>query len=256
MKLIKPKDSTKMKKILLSIIAAGTVVTSQAQAPKEGSILIYGNVGISTQRSDLDPGIAGSNSYTESKTTQFDLNPGIGYQFMPNWTVGINFGLSTTKYNDSSVYATRFRDLNIGPFIRYTKNLNKTFFFYEQLNLNYLNGRRLWEGSVDVQDTYNGFGANWYPAIGVSVNDMVALNFSIGGLSYTSKKWDIDASPSTRTERSFDFTFGHQVNVGVSVNLGGRHGHCCGGHAEPGDEMRHHGKDSKKEAEEDEDDDK
>ena len=247
-----------MKKILLSIIAAGTVVTSQAQAPKEGSIIVYGNIGISTNKSDYDPGQAGNTSYTERKVTDFTINPGIGYQFNRNWTVGVNFGLLTEKRNDSSVYAQRDRDLNIGPFIRYTMNLNKTFFFYEQLNLNYLNGRRLIEGAVDVENTYNGFGTNWYPAIGVSVNDFVALNFNFGGISYASKKWNLDASPATRVERGFNFTFGQQINVGVSVNLGGSHRghHCCGGHMEPGEDMRHNSKDSKKEKDEDEDDDK
>jgi hypothetical protein len=249
-----------MKKILLSIIAAGTVVTSQAQAPKEGSILVYGNIGISTIKSDYDPGIAGSTAITEYKVTTFSVNPGIGYQFNRNWTVGINFGLSTQKRDSSSYdpYSQRDRDLNIGPFIRYTMNLNKTFFFYDQLNLNYLNGRRLIEGAVDIQNTYNGFGTNLYPAIGVSVNDRVALNFNFGGIAYSSKKWDLDASPATRIERGFAFTFGQQVNVGVSINLGGnrRGHHCCGGHMEPGEEMRHHDKDTKKEKEDDDDDDK
>lgn len=259
-----------MKKILLSIIAAGTVVTSQAQAPKEGSILIYGNVGLSFYKNDYDPGQAGNTTATRLKANTFSINPGIGYQFNPNWTVGLNFGYTTFKQDSSGSdllkplpnnWAVRKnRDLNIGAFIRYTKNLNKTFFFYEQLNLNYLNGRQLYQNTLsmpDSQNVYQGFGANWYPAFGVSLNDMVALNFNFGGIAYASKKWDLDASPAIYTERGFDFTFGHQVNVGVSVNLGGRHGkHCCGGHMEPGDDMRHNGKDSKKEKDEDEDDDK
>lgn len=232
-----------MKKFILSIIALGTIVTAQAQAPKAGSVLIYGNVGLSVDKTDFDPGVAGTNSYTVSKNTMFMLNPGIGYQVNKNWTVGVNFGLNTYKAEDSSDYAYRTRSFEVGPFVRHTMCLNKTFFLYNQVNLSYLNGRTLQEGFVDNENTYNGFGASWAPGLGVSVNNMIALNFQIGGMNFATRSWDIDASPATQRETSFNMTLGQQASIGISLNIGGRS--CCS--KEPGSDMRH--MDSKEESE-------
>lgn len=232
-----------MKKFILSILALGTIVTAQAQAPKAGSVLIYGNVGLSVNKTDYDPGVAGTNAYTVSKETRFNFNPGIGYQVNKNWTVGVNFGLSTDKDEDSSEFALKTRDFEVGPFIRHTLCLNKTFFLYNQVNLSYLNGRILKEDFVDNENTYNGFGASWAPGLGVSVNNMIALNFQIGGMNFMAKSWDIDASPATETQSSFNMTLGQQASIGISLNIGGRS--CCS--KEPGSDMRH--MDSKEESE-------
>ena len=57
------------------------------------------------------------------------------------------------------------------------------------------------------------------------------MNFSIGGLNYSTDKLQ-DATYSTNT---FNFTFGHMVNFGVSKNF--NCGHKMHSHHEPGDEV-------------------
>jgi len=215
-----------MKKLFLAIIAMGSIAPVKAQAPKDGSILIYGNIGFSSSKTKDDPGTAGA-TVAESKESSFNINPGIGYQFNRNWTAGLNIGYSTGKNEDAdaTVGTVKTTDLAIGPFIRHTHILSNTFFIFNQLNLNYLSGKDRLElpaPAPDFENTYKGFGANWFPAIGISVNNTVALNFQFGGLSYENVDWDIDASQQTIETSGFDFTFGQQASIGISVNLGGR----------------------------------
>ena len=57
-----------MKKLILALIAAGSMATANAQS---NSILLYGDLGLQTVRmQNLD------------KTTNWNASPGIGYQLM------------------------------------------------------------------------------------------------------------------------------------------------------------------------------
>ena len=70
-----------MKKLILALIAAGSMATANAQSQ---SILLYGDLGLQTVRmQNLD------------KTTNWNASPGIGYQFNHNWTVGYSIELGT-----------------------------------------------------------------------------------------------------------------------------------------------------------------
>ncbi len=55
------------------------------------------------------------------------------------------------------------------------------------------------------------------PAIGVNVKNGFMLNFAFGGLSYSTTKYE-DASS---TSSILDFTFGKQMSIGISKNIGG-----------------------------------
>lgn len=214
-----------MKKLILAILAVGSVATVQAQKP--GSILLYGNIGLHSDRVTHDDGLPGSADIT-LRSTSLNFAPGVGYQFNKYFTVGLNFGIGYNKQTNDDltnpIKEMRSRDFQIGAFFRHTQSLNKTFFLFHQVNLSYLNGNDVLQArgsGIEAKNVYNGFGLNWFPAVGINFTRCMALNFSFGGLGFGHRIWDIDNTPATRTESNFNVTFGRQFNVGISANLGG-----------------------------------
>ncbi|HTN46399.1 MAG TPA: hypothetical protein VL098_08645 [Flavipsychrobacter sp.] len=233
-----------MKKLILSALALTTIATAQAQKP--GSILIYGSLGVGGNTTTYDAGIPGVD---DSKTKDFNMHfaPGIGYQFNKNWTVGLNFGvgLATSTNVDADVDVIN-TGIMIGPFIRHTMPINKTFFMFTQANLGYMYSMERTDyndAAIDNPESYvNGVGIDVFPAVGINITKCIALNFSIGGLGVASTKQTFnDAHEMGETAEirnvGVDFTLGQQFNLGVSANLGGRHGKA---HRDPGMEHRRH----------------
>lgn len=180
--------------------ASALVVMSVAAKAQSGSILLYGNVNAGSSKSAADV-----------KSSNFTINPGIGYQFNDNWTVGANLGFGTAKTGD----LTKTNQFAAGPFVRYTENLSNTFAIYTQLQGGFSSSKTT-TGNVEVKS--NGFNVGLFPAVFVNVNKNFGLNLSFGGLDFTSSKIK-DASNSSN---SFNFTFGQSVNIGISKNFGGK----------------------------------
>lgn len=229
-----------MKKFFLAILAVGAVATT-TQAQKAGSILVYGSAGYSADKVTDDDGLPGTaDVVTRSRSWHFA--PGIGYQFNKNWTVGVNFGIGMSTYtNDNGAFTTedRMRELEVGPFVRYTTPISKTFFVFNQINLSYLNGKMMEDdgisGTPDIESTYNGFGANWFPAVGVNVTKHMAFTLDFGGLGYGRRTWDM-TGPQEISESNFNFNFGRTFRIGVQANLGGKRHK---GRSEPGMDHRY-----------------
>ncbi|XZF13022.1 outer membrane beta-barrel protein [Chitinophagaceae bacterium MMS25-I14] len=198
-----------MKKIILTLLAAGSVAAVNAQS---GSWLLYGN---------LDLNFYHQKDATLETQQYGSINPGIGYQFNDNWTVGLagGFSILSTKDTTGAHTTKRFNttQFNVGPFVRYTQPLSEIFAFYTQLEGGFLTGNTKFDNTDLPGYKYSGFYARLTPAIGVNVHNGFALNFGIGGIGYTSQKVK-DASNSSS---SFALTFGQQVNIGVSKNFGG-----------------------------------
>lgn len=226
-----------MKKLILSAFAIGTMAAANAQS---GSILLYGDLGISHQSVKNDDGIVGTPD-TKDKTFGIQFIPGIGYQFNKNWTVGMNVGIAYNRTStDPATIEEKERVFGIGPFVRMTQDLNRTFFLFHQLNLAYINGKTTTDNPSPVFDPVtrsNGFLANIIPAIGIRVSKCIALNFATGGLQYTWNRATNNVNAAEVTTSNFDFTMGRQINIGISANLGGKH---AKGHREPGMEHRRH----------------
>lgn len=212
-----------MKKFVLTLMAAaGFTAAANAQA---GSILVYGNAGISSEKNEV-----GS---AETKTFSGQFNPGVGYQFNDNWTVGLNINFAGEKETDAADNVKKNTGYMVGPFVRYTQPLSNIFSVFGQANVGYLGGKTKNEPKVgaSTEDTYNGFRAEAFPAIGVNVKNGFALNFGFGGIAFNTRSWD----KADATTTGFSLTFGQQVNVGISKNFGGRKART---HAEPGDDTR------------------
>lgn len=226
-----------MKKFILAILAVGAVATAQAQKP--GSILIYGDAGFSTNKTTDDNGLIPS-SESINKSNVWNVSPGVGYQFNRMLTAGLRMNLSghkTSSELSGTTNETKYNDLEAGAFVRMTMPINKIFFVFDQLNVSYLHGKRTTSVSLlpDAEDKYNGFAAEWYPAVGVNFTHCLALNFSFGGIGYAQKNWEM-YGPGTQKTSDFDISFGKTFNIGISANLGGRR---MKGHMEPGMDRRH-----------------
>jgi hypothetical protein len=187
-----------MKKILFAAIMIATAAFS-AKA-QTGSILVYGNVGISTTNN----GVSGA-----PKSTTTSLNPAVGYQFNDNWTAGLSLGYSNTNNN------VTVQQFSISPFIRYAKTISPIFSVYGQFQAGYIHT------SFDPGGfSSNGFNAQLFPAVFINVKNGFGLNFSFGGLQYTTEKQS-NGGPTTNT---FGLTFGSGASFGISKNFGGHKG--------------------------------
>ncbi len=209
-----------MKKLILALLAMGTIATANAQEPK--SILLYGDLGLHTTR---------DSAVIATKTTNWNANIGIGYQFNHNWTIGLKvmWGQDATKV---ATVSTTVNTYQVGPFARYSHYIRKseTFFWFSQLDFDYMGGYTT-SGSAAAFNKHNGVYVGLYPALGINVGRGLCLNFNIGGINYTSDTYDGSAG----SINSFNFAFGGQANIGISKNFNA--GHKMHSHHEPGDEV-------------------
>lgn len=222
-----------MKRIILALFAVSSIATANAQ---KGSILLYGNLGIGIENVDNGPTAPTGN------WTSWNVTPGVGYQFTNAFTVGIQGGFGS-RINKTTVslptrdssFKNTWNDWSAGVFVRHTHNLGNLFSIWNQLDLSYISGTQKMEnmGAITTtgEDTYNGFMAMLTPAIAVNVHEGWKLNFSFGGIGFSTQTWDI--APVTETR--FNFNFGQQVNFGITKNF------ACGTkkhHHDPGMHMK------------------
>jgi Outer membrane protein beta-barrel domain len=201
-----------MKKGLL--VLALTIV-SFANAQK-GSVLLAGSIGYNDENSG------------DFKNSSFNFNPKVGYQFTDNLTAGLessignnknNGGTITTFVNGFPVVASITRtsnSLKLGAFLRYSQPLGGIFSVYGDLSAGMLSNKNSSNipGSTDVKS--NGFYAGLTPAIYMDMNKGFGINFSLGGLGYSSVKSDATGAESVS---NFNFNFGSAFAVGVSKNF-------------------------------------
>jgi hypothetical protein len=188
-----------MKKAII-IMALAFVSLANAQ---KGSVLLAGNIGYSTQHTG------------DVKSDSFEFSPKVGYQFSDNMTVGLEIGYNSTLEAHPTGFGIsedKEKDFKLGAFLRYAQPLAGVFSIFGDLGVGMQNAKLNTPGS-EVKG--NGFYIGFVPAIGVNMKKGFCLNFSIGGLTYDSLKFD-GASDATNT---FDLTFGRQASVGISKNF-------------------------------------
>lgn len=247
-----------MKKLILALLAVGTLGTANAQEPR--SILLYGDLGY---HSDRHTDNLNTLSSPGDKLTMWDVNAGVGYQFNHNWTLGahVMWGQNADKAGGAGYVSDPFvtnyvnaykltvtegetfteNNYSVGPFARYSHYIRKseTFFWYSQLDFDYQGGYWTNAGNPAFLK-HTGIYLGLYPALGINVGCGYSLNFSIGGINYTSTKYSggqalTPTTGSVYSDNAFNFTFGQQVNFGLSKNF--NCGHKMHSHHEPGDEI-------------------
>ena len=202
-----------MKKLIFALLAVGSVAAVHAQS---NSILVYGNVGLST--------------YTDSaskNTFDWNINPGVGYQFDQHWTIGmaLSYGQHTIKPDNQD--RTNYNHYSVGAFGRYTHTISNIFYCFAQFDMGYHGGNTT--GNKETSDRFGGFYASLVPAVGIHIKNGWALNFSVGGANFMTTKYDDQSNGSS----GFNITFGQHMNFGVSKNFAVHHMHA---HHEPGEE--------------------
>ena len=212
-----------MKRLILALIATGTIATANAQEPR--SILLYGDVNFtSVSHPNASPSLV--------KTTDWNVSPGVGYQFNHNWTLGLALSWSQSATKDAAGVKNTDNMYYVGPFARYSNYIHRSeiFFWFAQLDFAYWGGYTT-NGGNPATNKHNGIYTNLYPALGINVGHSIALNFSVGGLGYNTDKY----ADAVYSQNTFNFNFGKQVNFGISKNF--NCGHKMHSHHEPGDEI-------------------
>lgn len=221
-----------MKNFILSALLISGVATAAHAQPN--SVLVYGDLGVHTTKDAAD-----------NKTRSFNINPGIGYQFNKNWTLGIAGGFGTSRYRPVTAKEWDFNNTyNAGVFVRHTMPVGKIFALFTQLEAGY-KGMSMGNTGSNTTTNANGFYAQLTPAVAVYVFDGFALNFGFGGIEYNTMK----LSGATKANSSFDLTWGTQFNIGVSKNISC--GHMRRHHGGHGPQINHGSRMDKKELEED-----
>lgn len=175
-----------MKKLLL-IVALFVATISNAQ---KGSVLLGGNVGFSSEK------------IGDSKATNFEFSPKVGYQFSEKWTLGVEGSIANVDVDGFG----KTEKYKIGAFTRYSVPLSELFAVYADLGAGYQ--------TSSVHDA-KGMYASLTPALFINMKRGFGLNFSIGGINYD----NLDGKNDPRQER-VGFNFGKTLNIGISKNFG------------------------------------
>ena len=161
-----------MKKVLLS--AFTLVSLTQAANAQKRSLLVGGDVRLETTRTSSTP-----NDY---KRRKFDFNPTVGYQFADNWTAGAVARIGTNKGTSQDNLVDKSSNIGVGPFVRYSRKLSNVFSVYGQLQGVFgtykINGKKASSFAT----------VNALPAVFINGKKGFGLNFSFGGIEYTSYK--------------------------------------------------------------------
>ena len=221
-----------MKKLTLVLLAVSSFFSAFAQPQ---TILVYGNFSVSTDNQQY--------SGSTINSSQWFINPGVGYQLDKRWTVGIQgtYGQSMgPNYAFSTDQTLTTTDWTAGVFVRYTRYFGNIFSVYGQVDLGNAQGTVHMEdngsGATLADASYVGFRGNLFPALGLTVCKGLALNFNVGGISYASYSWT-DHPSGLQTENKLNIDFGHTLTIGVSKNFATQK--TVHGHHEPGEDTRH-----------------
>jgi hypothetical protein len=252
-----------MKKLLLTLVAAGFAVSSFARGGgmmEQGSILLYGvgsyssNNGSSTTKF----GTANSNTSDNPRMRMWQVAPGIGFNITNNLAIGVDgfWGGTRMTYDRKTLGSfpsddqRKTYDWGVGPFVRYTQPLSQYFFAFGQATAHYLDGRETYRtvtaltgGNSYVRDNdYRGFDVSFVPAVGAMLSRSWGLTFSVGGVSYQHLEYEYSTqglpagSNMESKDNQFNITFGQQFNLGIQKYIG--MGRRVRGNAEPMDDTR------------------
>lgn len=144
--------------------------------------------------------VSGSLNYNttsqgDAKESGFGIMPEVGYFFNNNWQAGLNLGYMSMTADDFS--GNEIEDENtfmVGAFVRYYCMPEKRFSPFASLGVNYMSTDN---GISDV--TVNGFGVGVGVGADFFLNDDWALTTSIGAISYSSVKSDVDGAEASNS---------------------------------------------------------
>lgn len=215
-----------MKKVLLTLLAAGALSPAFAQVGMKNSWVAYGSAGYSSDRGELS---GFGTSFDLPSTRVLSVSPGLGYQFTDRLAVGVNFELTGFKVESrdntpGNIESVRTRDIVVGPFVRYTMPMGDRFFWFTQADVGYTSGkdRQVINGSPDIENEIdrNGVRGRLFPSVGFSFSRTMSLAFNIGGFEYNYERTDFGLGLEGKTS-ALSATLGQVVNFTVQKYFGG-----------------------------------
>jgi outer membrane protein len=184
-----------MKKIVLTLAALATFTFASAQEEEttgfgfsQGNIMVEGNFMYNST----------NDKNTETKTSEFDFNPKVGYFITDDFAVGVELGLGSNKTEVDGTETDKGSNFNAGVFGRYYfLDLGQRFKTYGEVGLG-MTSRK--SGIDDAEVKYTGFGAGVGLGINYFVTENFAINFGLTDiLAYNSEKSDIDGADEPET---------------------------------------------------------
>jgi Outer membrane protein beta-barrel domain len=164
-----------MKKVLLSLVAVAALTFGAKAQTEKGKIILGGNVGISSSKTDGAP----------KSDFSFSVVPNVGYFVGNNIAIGTGVGytydksVSTHEQNEAFVVA---------PFGRYYVNLSDQFKFFGHLAVPMAFGtEKIVNNNGDTGAKVASttlIGVNLAPGFAFFPTKKVGIEFSVNGLSY------------------------------------------------------------------------
>ena len=179
-----------MKKLLFLSAFAISVFVSSAQTYR-GQIMVGGNASFTSSKFEDDD---------DSKITEIQFNPNVGYFFIDNLAGGIRLSLASTKFEDEDDAESIF---SASPFLRY-------YFLPPSQRVNIFADASFGMGSAggDEKESFNQFAITAGPAIFLTPN--TALEFGVGYRSLGGDAFGDDRYNSIG------------LNIGFQIHLGGK----------------------------------
>ena len=158
---------------MVAVVAFG--LSTQAQTEK-GNVLLGGNVGFSTSKTDG----------ASKSDVSFSIVPRVGYFVSDNIAIGTGVGYNYDKQVSNNNLNQAFE---VSPFGRYYVNLSDQFKFFGQLSVPMAFGNnKLVDAQGNVADnkhaTTTNIGVNLAPGFAFYPTKKIGIEFSVNGLGY------------------------------------------------------------------------
>ena len=182
-----------MKKLFFTVLLAVTSLLVKAQTGA-GSFVVGGGFDYSSTKPE---------NSNNTKTTNVSLEPSVGYFVIDNLSVGLNFGISSTK-NTSAAGTSKTSDFYVGPFVRYyIFTSNENFAFYGQADFNISAGKTTAINGNETKSSQFDIGVR--PGFSYFFNKHWATELGFQGIRYTS--YDPNTSTNDDKQNTFEFGF-------------------------------------------------
>lgn len=162
-----------MKKVLLVAIFAVAGLTASAQTEK-GTVLLGGNIGFGTSKSDVD----GAKS-----STNFEIMPKAGYFVSNNTAVGLGLGYEYNKFESGA----KSDEFTVAPFTRCYRDLSDQFKFFSELSVPVGFGSEKNAAGTKVAETTS-VGVSLAPGFAFFPTKKIGVELAFSGISYENIK--------------------------------------------------------------------
>ncbi|SFQ31339.1 hypothetical protein SAMN04515668_1848 [Hymenobacter arizonensis] len=228
--------------LLLGLFGTATVAEAQPSTPTinqssksagsgiaAGTISLGGGIGYNSS-TDKSSSNNGTNS-TNTKSSQFNFRPTVGYFIAENLELGLELGYASNRRSVSStpgpvVAQPQLKpatNLNVGPYVRYYKMLSDQFGVTGALGGGFQNSRSYGydytgANTLEVLEYKgDGFYANLTPAIVFFPIPKFAMSASLGSLGYSRVSYDFPKGSSNPAPSNYENTSsGFGANFGLN----------------------------------------